>query len=148
MSERNTIYKKNGFTLVELLVVIAVIGLLSVLSIVALGSANRKVRDAKRLADLQRIQVSLQFYFTQHNAFPAGTNTVLGSPGASCLNASGWQSAGCSNPYLAQVPGDPKDGQYLYTSATSSYFINTSLEGAIENLKGRIRVTTNGIQSL
>jgi prepilin-type N-terminal cleavage/methylation domain-containing protein len=139
---------KNGFTLIELLVVIAVIGLLSVLAIVALGSANRKARDAKRLADLQRLQTSLQFYFTQHNNFPGGTNVILGSSSAACLNASGWQPTGCTNPYLSQVPADPKEGQYLYTSATSSYFINASLEGAMDNYQGKVRVTANGIQSL
>lgn len=140
--------KYQGFTLIELLVVIAIIGLLSVLAIVALGSANRKVRDAKRLADLTRIQTSLQFYYSQHNAFPSGTNVVLGSPNAACLNASGWQPANCSVPYLPIVPADMKDGQYLYTSVTSSYFINATLEGQIDKYSGKIRVTSNGIQSM
>lgn len=141
-------HKYNGFTLIELLIVIAIIGLLSVLAIVALGSANRKVRDVKRLADLQRLQTSLQFYFTQHNTYPQGVGVILGTPSAACLNANGWQSAGCADSYLSQVPGDPKDGQYLYTSATSTYFINAALEGEMENLKGRIRITPTGRQSL
>lgn len=138
----------RGFTLIELLVVVAIIGLLSVLSIVALGSANRNARDYKRLADLERIQTHLQFYFFQHNSYPVGTNIVLGSPTAACLNASGWQPTGCANPYMAQVPSDPKDTEYLYTSATSSYNINAVLEGKVKDLQGRIRVTANGIQSL
>lgn len=140
--------KYSGFTLIELLVVVAIIGLLSVLAIVALGSANRNARDYKRSADLQRLQTSLQFYFAQHNSYPSGTKIVLGSSRASCLNAEGWQPAGCTEPYLSQVPADPKDGQYLYTSATSSYYIDATLEGEIEGLKGRIRVSPSGRQSL
>jgi general secretion pathway protein G len=145
---QNKLRYHRGFTLIELLVVIAIIGLLSVLAIVALGSANRKARDYKRLADLQRIQTSLQFYFTQHTSYPGGSQVILGSVGASCLNASGWQSTGCANPYLSQVPADPQGGSYMYTNTTSSYFINATLEGTVDNLKGTIRVTPNGTQSL
>ena len=42
---------KKGFTIIELLVVISIIGLLSTISVVVLGSTRKKGRDSKRVSD-------------------------------------------------------------------------------------------------
>ncbi len=137
---------KKGFTLIELLVVIGVVGILATFAVVALGLDKQKQRDALRLSDLSRLQSSLELYWLGHNSYPAGKNVVLGVGNASCLNTSGWQGAGCSEPYLAQVPADPKDGTYLYTQqAGSTYVIEANLEGTLENLSGKVLVTPSSI---
>ena len=41
---------KKGFTIIELLVVISIIGLLSTISVVSLNGARIKSRDAKRVS--------------------------------------------------------------------------------------------------
>jgi prepilin-type N-terminal cleavage/methylation domain-containing protein len=138
---------RKGFTLLELLVVLAVIGILSTLAIVAIGSANRKARDSKRLADLTRIQAHLELFYTDQNTYPAGKNLRLGmAPNALCLNAQGWQPGGCPSALLGQVPVPPDPSMpYIYNGSTSSYSITTDLEGDVEGLSGAIKVTPAGI---
>lgn len=46
---------KNGFSLIEILVVIAIIGVLATLTFVYLGGSTKKARDVKRVNDLSQI---------------------------------------------------------------------------------------------
>lgn len=136
---------KKGFTLIELLIVVAIIGLLSTLAVVALGSARVKARDSKRLADLKQLQTALELYYTDQNAYPAGSGVTLGANNYACLNATGFAATGCSNPYMGAVPADPKDGTYVYTSASSSYSVTATLEGAVSGLSGGVTLSPAGI---
>lgn len=137
---------KKGFTLIELLVVIAIIGLLSTLAVVALGSARVKARDSKRLSDLKQVQTALELYYTDQNAYPAGSAVTLGSGNYACLNSTGWAATGCASPYMGAVPADPSTGSsYVYTSASSSYSVAATLEGTVNGLSAGITLSPNGI---
>jgi len=138
---------KKGFTLIELLVVIAIIGLLSTLAVVALGQARVKARDSKRLSDMKQMQTALELYYTDQGAYPSGTAVSLGSTGVECLNATGFTTEGCSNPYMGLIPTDPTPAVfYSYTGATSTYTITTALEGTMSGfVAGEISLTPNGI---
>lgn len=48
--------KTRGFTLIEMLVVVAIIGLLASVVIVGLGDARKKARDARRLSEVNSIR--------------------------------------------------------------------------------------------
>lgn len=139
---------KKGFTLIELLVVIAIIGLLSTLAVVALGQAREKARDSKRLADLKQIQTALELYYTDNNAYPTGTALNLGEDaGALCLGSSGFGAAGCTSPYMGQVPPDPQKAtkSYVYNATGTSYSIVAELEGTVNDLTGTITLSPSGI---
>lgn len=139
---------KKGFTLIELLVVIAIIGLLSTLAVVALGSARVKARDSKRLSDLKQVQTALELYYTDNNGYPTGSGVTLGSASYKCLNSSGFAAVGCSNPYMGNVPADPRSGSYSYTSSVSStYVITAALEGTMNGLSGTVYATPSGISN-
>lgn len=106
---------KKGFTLVELLVVVAIIGLLSTLAVVALGNARAKARDAKRVSDIKQIQTALELYFSDQNAYPtdgsAGADLLLGNSGAGMLSTAGFATRVASCPatcYMGAVPSNPK----------------------------------------
>ncbi|HXF43996.1 MAG TPA: prepilin-type N-terminal cleavage/methylation domain-containing protein [Candidatus Paceibacterota bacterium] len=61
---------RKGFTLIEMLVVVAIIGLLSSVVVVGLGSSRSKARDAKRIADIQQIQNALELAYDPANGYP------------------------------------------------------------------------------
>ncbi|PIR74862.1 MAG: hypothetical protein COU35_00100 [Candidatus Magasanikbacteria bacterium CG10_big_fil_rev_8_21_14_0_10_47_10] len=140
---------KYGFTLIELLVVIGIIGLLSVLSVIALGSAREKARDAKRVADLEKMQSALELYFIAHNEYPlAGDAVPLGAGTASCFGVDGFGAIGCAGSYLERVPVDPSSGSYIYTSADGvSYQIQADLEGDVDGLRAHVVATPSGISN-
>jgi len=70
-----SIFKKNekGFTLVELLVVITIIGILATLILLQLGTARAKARDAKRISDVSQIRTASELFFDDNGgSFPVG----------------------------------------------------------------------------
>ncbi len=71
---------KKGFTLVELMIVIAIIGILTAIVTSNFSQSKAKSRDAKRISDLAQIQLTLELAFDRCNAYPANindTNTVV-----------------------------------------------------------------------
>ncbi len=54
--------RRDGFSLVELLVVITIIAILSVTAYVALGGQTEKARNSRRMQDLTTIQSALEIY--------------------------------------------------------------------------------------
>ncbi len=73
--------RKKGFTLIEILIVVSIIGLLASVIFVGLGASRARGRDARRLADLQSIQTGLELYFTKTGAYPATLNGMVGASG-------------------------------------------------------------------
>ncbi len=56
------LHRKRGFTLYEIVFVVAIIGLLSSVVIGNVQEGRKKARDAQRLSDLAQIQLSLRMY--------------------------------------------------------------------------------------
>lgn len=54
---------KKGFTLLELLVVISIMGILMTLGMVAFSTAQKKGRDAKRTGDIKAMQNAFEQYY-------------------------------------------------------------------------------------
>ncbi len=110
----------NGFTLIELLVVIAIIGLLSSIVLASLNTARSKGRDAKRMGDLQAVQVALELYYNDNGHYPI--SNCISSPWWNC-----WGSAGelrlLPSQYISILPQDPSfldDGNACSTADRGS----------------------------
>ncbi|OWK32410.1 type II secretion system major pseudopilin GspG [Sphingomonas mucosissima] len=106
--------KRNGFTLVELMVVIVIIGLLA--TIVALNvipsGDTAKVQKAK--ADIATIEQALEMYRLQQNSYPTtaqGLEALMTAP-AGLSNPAAYQPGG----YIKRLPEDPWGRAYLYAS--------------------------------
>lgn len=66
-----TLSPSKGFTLLELLVVIGIIGLLASILVVNLTSARRRARDTKRIADIRNLQTAAEDYYGKNAKYPA-----------------------------------------------------------------------------
>lgn len=62
--------KNKGYTLVEILVVISIIGFLAAAAVYSVQIARLKGRDARRLLDMQQIQLALNVYHNENKFFP------------------------------------------------------------------------------
>ncbi len=64
---------QKGFTLLELMVVIAIIGILASVAAVSFNSARSKASDAKIIADAEAAQKAISLMFIDLEKFPATT---------------------------------------------------------------------------
>jgi len=64
---------KKGFTLVELLVVVAIIGILAAVGMVMYAGVQKNARIAKRIQDLKAIQTALELYYSVNKTYPVVT---------------------------------------------------------------------------
>jgi prepilin-type N-terminal cleavage/methylation domain-containing protein len=108
--------KKFGFTLLELLVVVAIIGILVTVIIVSINSARAKGRDAKRMSDIQQINTAIQLYILTNGVPPNLGNPSCGNIAnydPSCFASSGkglanWNILATElQPFLKILPTDP-----------------------------------------
>jgi prepilin-type N-terminal cleavage/methylation domain-containing protein len=60
----------QGFTLLELLVVISIIGILVTMALAAYSTAQMRARNSKRIDDMKAIQNGMEQYYSDHNAYP------------------------------------------------------------------------------
>jgi prepilin-type N-terminal cleavage/methylation domain-containing protein len=71
---------QNGFTLIELMVTIAIIAILAVMGMSLFTNAQRSARDTKRISDIKEIQKALELYYTTNGSvYPASTNSLNNS---------------------------------------------------------------------
>ena len=113
---------KKGFTFIEILVVVTIIGLLAGVAAVSYSEFTKSSRDAKRKADVENLRAGLEMYRSNHttSSYPDSLDDLVGL-------------------YIDAVPKDPKGNDYNYGplpggcdegvgSECTSYTLSISLE--------------------
>ena len=138
---------QKGFTLIEILIVVAIIAILASIVLVGLGPTQAAARDSKRLSDLREVQNGLELYFNKCGYYPGGV--VSGSCAGTTYSAEDfWGVAGTSatgmtaaltgsNIGVNTVPDDPLGGSHTYyygTNGGTNYVIAATLENGNNNV--------------
>jgi len=118
----------KGFTLIELIVVIAIIAMLVTTGAVAFGGAQKGSRIAKRQGDLKAIETALEFYYAANGSYPINPTWAWRS------ECTGWGGHAANDvipglvpTYMKSFPSDPSmkiagnTSCYLYLSNGTDY---------------------------
>jgi len=118
-----------GFTLLELIVVIAIISILSTIGINSFTAAQRRSRDAKRMTDIREIQTALEQYYS-----------ICGYLYPTLIPGGFYNSINCPAPPISimpMVPVDPKP------PSMTPYYCQTTCDGSIYTVCAALEAGTS-----
>jgi len=124
--------KNRGFTLIELIVAISIVGLISSVVISTLDGARAKARDAQRMLGIDELQKALALYYTDNGNYPLVDDTLPYSTWAEIASDDTNWNNDINNlhkklvpAYIPSLPIDPVntggvtwEGGYTYTYST------------------------------
>ncbi len=132
--------EKKGFTLIELMVVIVILGILVSIGTFAFQSSQQKSRDSRRKADLDQVTRALEMYENDNGGYPVGGTTGVDSGkiigcGDTPKIACSWGSIFSNTTkatYMIKLPKDPKSDVtgYYYESVGKGYRLYARLENS------------------
>lgn len=113
-SRPNRLRSQHGFTLLEIIVVIVIIGLLATVVVQNLAGEVDKARVTKAQADVRTLESALSMYKLDNFHYPTteqGLRALSERPGSQ-PEARNWRTGG----YITALPADPWGNPYQYLS--------------------------------
>ncbi len=134
---KNSKINSFGFTLVELLVVVSIIGILATLLVANYNATRQRARDAQRKSDLRNIQTALRVYYNDKGRYPPASSGRISGCGTGS-SVCDWGGSFSSNGvvYMNVLPKDPSSDRsyyYDYDSATGDYTLYACLENKADD---------------
>ena len=116
---------RSGFTLIEVLLVVVIIGILVGVAIPRLGGRVRQAEISRARADIQSIGLALRMYELDNGEYPANLQALVSNPGG----IRNW-----NGPYLdSGLPTDPWGREYQYSRTDSGYRLRSLGPDGVES---------------
>ncbi len=128
---------QKAFTIIELMVVVAIIAILTAIIMTNLTSAKTKSRDAKRVSDIVQLQLALELFFDRCNQYPTIDPATIGVgkfPMPNLAATNGCPPNISLATFTSKIPTPPVatsgDYRYAVNSATTptDYILQAKLE--------------------
>ena len=129
---------QSGFTLIEMLIVIAVIAILAGIVITGISGFQASARDTKRIADIRSAQNLLELYFNACGVYPGDEDCGSDDPGGDAASWGDLESAVTGKLGISNFPGPPggvgsETGGALFrydvNDTQTAYVLAAELEG-------------------
>jgi general secretion pathway protein G len=115
--------QEEGFTLIEIMVVILILGLLATIVVQSLRGATDKAKRAKASADVAELKTGLDRYYLDNGFYPTSDQGLLAltSRPSSGRVPANYEEGG----YIQRLPADPWGNPYVYQSNGSTYVLRS-----------------------
>ena len=125
-------HHQKGFTLIEILVAVAIVAVLATIGLVSYTKAQVIARDGKRKADLRALKVALELYYQANKAYPGPTEWT------NSTSASNPWIPGLVTTYINTIPKDPNNSCASTTGnpRDQGCFVYAYYSGTWQNLGG------------
>ena len=126
---------QGGFTLIELMVVILIIGLLATIVVQNLKGATDKAKKIKAQADISAIKTALDRYYLDSSSYPSsdqGLAALVSAPQNGKIPAD-YPTGG----YIEKIPSDPWGNPYVYQSDGDTYLLKSYGADGVEGGTGK-----------
>ncbi|MGK7345704.1 MAG: type II secretion system major pseudopilin GspG [Candidatus Nitrospinota bacterium M3_3B_026] len=113
MRRKNAV-KNSGFTLIEVLVVVVILGILAAVIVPRIMGRPEEARRTKAAVDIRSIETALSLYKIDNGIYPSteqGLSALVEKPATGEIPRK-WREGG----YLDKIPKDPWGAEYVYLS--------------------------------
>jgi general secretion pathway protein G len=122
---------QDGFTLIEIMVVILILGLLATIVVQSLRGAADKAKRTKAQADISELKTSLDRYYLDNGSYPTtdqGLQALVSAPTSGRI-PNNYPPGG----YIERLPKDPWGNAYFYQSDGSNYMLKSYGPDGVES---------------
>ncbi len=135
MRFRSRVRTPQGFTLIEIMVVILILGLLATIVVQSLRGAADRARRTKAQADIAELKTALDRFYLDNGFYPTteqGLKALVSRPSDGPPPAN-YEEGG----YIESVPPDPWGHPYFYQSEGSRYALKSFGADGVEGGTGK-----------